>query len=127
MIKRTLIFCLAIFIASSCDKDKDKPCAPPAFAKNIIGNWTGSLESSPKELDEVTFLEDGKFKETGGILFGKQNEPVMTWIAEKDSLKISGKFKNNTSAVYAFSALTNTCDSIVLDVEGIDKIFLKRK
>ncbi|MCE7073299.1 hypothetical protein LZG74_23485 [Dyadobacter sp. CY327] len=127
MIKRILIFCMAIFIVSSCDKDKDKPCVPPAFAKNIIGNWTGSLESSPKESDEVTFLEDGKFKETGGILFGKQNEPVMTWIAEKDSLVISGKFKNNTSAVYAFSALTNTCDSIVLDVEGIDKIFLKRK
>ncbi|MCF0064356.1 hypothetical protein MUK70_25800 [Dyadobacter chenwenxiniae] len=127
MVKRILIFFLVIFIASACDKDKDEPCVPPAFAKNILGTWLGSLESSPKHTDELSFLEDGTFTESGGMLFGKQNEPIMTWTAEKDSLKISGKFKNNTNAVYAFSALTNACDSIVLDVEGIDKIFLKRK
>ncbi|MCF0042193.1 hypothetical protein [Dyadobacter fanqingshengii] len=127
MVKRILIFCLGIFIITSCDKDKDKPCVAPTFAKNIIGTWQGSLESSPKQTDEISFIEGGTFKESGGMLFGKRNEPVITWTAEKDSLKISGKFKNNTTAVYAFSALMNTCDSIILDVEGIDKIFLKRK
>jgi len=127
MIKRILIFCLAILITSSCEKDKDKPCVPPAFAKNIVGTWQGSMESSPERIDEISFLEGGIFTESDGMLFGKQNDPVVTWTAEKDSLKISGKFKNNTTAVYAFSSLTNACDSIVLDVEGIDKIFLKRK
>ena len=127
MIKRILIFCLAIFITSSCDKDKDKPCVAPAFEKNIRGTWQGSLESMPTQTDEVSFLENGTFIETAGLLFGKRNGPVIVWTAEKDSLIISCKFTNNTSAVYGFSVLTNTCDSIVLDVQGIDKVFLKRK
>ncbi|MCF2490303.1 hypothetical protein [Dyadobacter sp. CY347] len=126
---KQLILCswILLTIISCNEKGKEKPCIPATLKKNIIGTWTGYLESMPTQKDEISFVENGTFSETEGILFGKRNEPVMVWKAEKDSLKISGKFNNNTSAVYVFSSLTNTCDSIVLDLQGIDKIFLKRK
>lgn len=127
MVKRFLIFGLAILVTSSCDRDKDKPCVAPAFNKNIIGTWTGNFESNPKIKQDLSFLETGLFEDTGGLLFGNQNESALAWIAKGDSLKITGKFKNKGSKIYSFSSLTSACDSIVLELEGVEKIFLKRK
>ena len=127
MVKRILIFCVALFVTSSCDKDKDQLCVAPAFNKNIIGTWTGNFESNPKIKEDVSFSNTGVFEDTGGLLFGNKNESALAWISKGDSLKITGKFKNKGTKIYSFFSLTNACDSIVLDVEGIDKIFLKRK
>ncbi|MCF2520671.1 hypothetical protein [Dyadobacter sp. CY351] len=127
MLKRILIFCMVVVATSSCEKDKEKPCVAPVFGKNIIGTWTGNFELTPKIKAGLTFSENGQFEDTGGLLFGNKNESPLTWTVKGDSLKITGKFKDKGIKNYSFSALTNTCDSIVLDVEGIDKIFLKRK
>ncbi|MCE7068119.1 hypothetical protein [Dyadobacter sp. CY326] len=106
---------------------KIEHCVAPAFNKNIIGTWIGSYKSNPKIKQHVSFLDMGLLEDTDGLLFGNQNESPLSWTAKGDSLKISGIFKDKGSRIYSFASLTNTCDSIVLEVEGVDQIVLKRK
>lgn len=116
----------ALFV--SCDKkDEDTVCVAPAIEKNLIGLWDAILMSDESTKYVLEFKNDGTYAESSGLLFGTDNSPAMTWKQKKDSVIITGKYSNSTSGSYSFSVLMNTCEKVVFDMEGIDKLMLTRK
>ncbi|GGC12670.1 hypothetical protein [Dyadobacter sediminis] len=116
----------ALFVA--CDKkDKDAVCVAPSVEKNLIGLWDALLMSDEGTKYVLEFKSDGSYTESNGLLFGTDNSPVNAWKIQNDSIFLTSKYNNQTAGSYTFPVLTNTCEKVVFDMEGIDKLILTRK
>lgn len=104
-------------MGTACERDKE--CVAPPLSQNIIGTWNATLQSSEKDVQEVSFVNDKSFKESNGLLFGIYFEPEANWEVKGDSLILKGKFANKSTATYEFSVIANSCDQIVLDLQGL--------
>jgi hypothetical protein len=125
MVKWNVVTLLAITMGTACDRDKE--CVAPPLSQNIVGTWNAALQSSEKDIQEVTFMNDKSFKESNGLLFGTFFKPEVTWEVKNDSLILKGTFTNKSTATYEMSARTNSCDQIILDIEGLDQLKLTKK
>lgn len=125
MVKWNVVTLLVVTMSTACEKDKE--CVAPPLSQNIIGTWNAALQSSEKDIQEVTFMNDKSFKESNGLLFGTYYKSEVTWEAKNDSLILKGKFTNKSTATYEMSVITNSCDQIVLDMEGLDQLKLTKK
>ena len=122
-----LILILSALLVACDKKDEDNACVAPAIEKNLIGLWDAILMSDKSTKYVLEFKSDGTYAESSGLLFGTDNSPAVTWKQQKDSVIITGKYNNSTSGSYSFSVLMNTCEKVVFDMEGIDKLALTRK
>lgn len=125
MVKWKVITLLAVTMGTACEKDKE--CVAPPLSQNIVGTWNATLQSSGKDVQEVSFTNDKVFKESNGLLFGTYYQSEVTWEAKDNDLILKGKFTNKSTATYEMSVITNSCDQIVLDMEGLDQLKLTKK
>lgn len=123
--KWNVITLVAVTMGTACEKDKE--CVAPPLSQNIIGTWNATLQSSEKDVQEVNFTSDKTFKESDGLLFGNYYQSEITWEAKNDSIILTGKFTNKTTAKYEMSVVSNSCDQIVLNMEGLDQLKLTKK
>jgi hypothetical protein len=121
-------FSLILFImvfASACQEDKE--CVPPPLAKHIVNNWNAKLISEKDKAQELTFENDGSFKESKGLIFGAAGNPVCSWEVDGEAVILNGKFSNGAAEQYECSVISRTCDQIVLSIDGIDQLELNKK
>ncbi len=93
----------------------------------MVNNWKAKLLSDKDKTQELTFENDGSFKESNGLIFGATGDPVCNWEVDGDSVILNGKFYNGTIEHYECSVISRTCDQIVLNIEGIDQLELNKK
>ncbi|KAA6440855.1 hypothetical protein FEM33_04815 [Dyadobacter flavalbus] len=122
-----IILILSALFVSCHKKNESDVCIAPTIEKNLVGIWDALLMSDEGTKYILEFKNDGSYVESNGLLFGTDNAPDITWKIQKDSVVVTGKYNNATSGSYSFSVLTNTCEKVVFDMEGIDKLILTRK
>lgn len=125
MRKWNVITLIAVTMGTACEKDKE--CVAPPLSQNIIGTWNATLQSAEKDVQEVIFENDKTFKESNGLLFGTYYQSEIKWEAKNDSIVLIGKFTNNSTAKYEMSVVSNSCNQIVLNMEGLDQLKLTKK
>lgn len=125
MTARTLKITFVTIMVGACGHDKE--CVPPPLAEQIVGSWNAELLSEHTTPQEITFESNGNFKEARGLLFGTYLKSEDRWKVKNDSLVVEGKLANGTQLKYEFSIDSRTCNEIVFDFEGIDKMKLIRK
>lgn len=125
MTTRTLKVSLVTILAGACGHDKE--CVPPPLADQIVGTWNAELVSDHRAPQEITFENGGSFKESKGLLFGLYLKSKDHWSVKNDSLIVEGEFSDGTKQKYEFSIVSRTCNEVVFDLEGADKMKLIRK
>jgi len=118
---------LSVLFISCHKKDEDIDCVAPSIEKNLVGIWDALLMSDEGTKYVLEFKSNGSYAESSGLLFGTDNSPVNTWKIQKESIVLTSKYNNQTTGSYSFPVLTNTCEKVVFDMEGIDKLILTRK
>jgi hypothetical protein len=119
------LFVIALVGVLACKKDNDV-CTPPSVGTNIIGSWNGYLKSYEKLVSSIVFNSDGDYTESNGTLFSNFDSPKMKWEFKGDSLRITATHKESKTNSYVFSVTKNDCDTIKLDLEGLDEFILIR-
>ena len=122
---RTLKITLVTILAGACGHDKE--CVPPPLVEQIVGSWDAQLLSEHSAPQEITFESNGDFKETKGLLFGTYLKSEDHWKVKNDSLVVEGKLSNGTNVKYEFLIDSRSCNELVFDLEGVDKMKLVRK
>jgi hypothetical protein len=85
------------------------------------------MDSSTDKICAVEFKKDGKYTETKDLLLGDYFSPTATWSVKNDSVAVVAKYSNLSVSTYKFSLQQNTCNEIILDLEGLERVKLTRK
>lgn len=117
-------------IYSSCSKESEEACTPPALKENIIGTWRAVQVG-----EDIEFKSDGTYVDDQEVLFGaevnglKYDQRTYRLNGDVLILKISPKTTND-SAVLEYDVIENKCDQLKLslDFNGVPLVAtLKRK
>jgi hypothetical protein len=126
MLNRAILWLTVVTLLVSCKKANDE-CVAPNMETNIVGKWSASWNSSSQNICQVEFKQDGTYIEDKDLLLGNHYSPNALWTASKDSLTVSATYSIPATTTYVFSIDENSCNEIILDLEGQEKIKLSRK
>jgi hypothetical protein len=107
--------------------ENEKTCTAPALEENIVGSWSATMLSGSDGLNTVAFNKDKSFKESSGLFFGNYDSTEISWKVKGDSLTLVGVYNKSGPAIYGFTLITNTCNEITLNMEGLDTLKLVRR
>ncbi|MGG7663624.1 hypothetical protein [Dyadobacter sp. BHUBP1] len=125
MIARLFSVTFASILIAACGNDKE--CVPSSLKDNIKGTWNAELVSEHSGPQEIVFESNGNYKEGKGLLFGTYFKSEDNWRVENDSLFVEGSLSNGTKVKYGFNLISQTCNEIIFDLEGVDEMKLIRK
>jgi hypothetical protein len=123
--KTTRAIIIVVLSLSGCNK-KDKTCEAPGLNVNIVGKWEAAFKTTPEQITTIEFTNNKAYTEDEDLLLGSYYSPKATWNVKDDTLFVAATYSNGSKTNYTFSIVENKCDEIMLDLDGLDKLKLKR-